>query len=80
VVIGMTTFTFIGCDADTGLGSSISMLSNVGPGTGSVGPASNFGHVPQVGKWLMSFYMLVGRLEIFTVLILFLPDFWKEKN
>ena len=56
------------------------MLSNVGPGTGSVGPASNFGHVPQVGKWLMSFYMLVGRLEIFTVLILFLPDFWKEKN
>jgi trk system potassium uptake protein TrkH len=80
VVVGMVAFTLMGSDADTGLGSSISMLSNVCPGTGSVGPASNFGHVPQVGKWLMSFYMLVGRLEIFTVLILFLPDFWKEKN
>ena len=80
VVIAMMCYTFLGSDVDTALGSSISMLSNVGPGTGSVGPASNFGHVPQVGKWLMSFYMLVGRLEIFTVLILFLPDFWKEKN
>ena len=80
VVIAMMCYTLLGSDVDTALGSSISMLSNVGPGTGSVGPASNFGHVPQAGKWLMSFYMLVGRLEIFTVLILFLPDFWKEKN
>ena len=80
IVIAMTCYTLLGSDVDTALGSSISMLSNVGPGTGGIGPASNFGHVPDAGKWLMSFYMLVGRLEIFTVLVLFLPDFWKEKN
>lgn len=80
VVIAMMCYTLLGSDVDTALGSSISMLSNVGPATGTVGPASDFGHVPDAGKWLMSFYMLVGRLEIFTVLILFLPDFWKEKN
>lgn len=80
IVIAMMCYTLLGSDVDTALGSSISMLSNVGPGTGGIGPASNFGHVPDAGKWLMSFYMLVGRLEIFTVLVLFLPDFWKEKN
>jgi len=80
VAIAMTCYTLLGSDVDTALGSSISMLSNVGPGTGGIGPASNFGHVPSAGKWLMSFYMLVGRLEIFTVLILFSPGFWKERN
>lgn len=80
VVIGMIAFTLLGSDADTGLGSSISMLSNVGPGTGSTGPASNFSHVPAVGKWMMSFYMLVGRLEVYSVLFLFLPQYWKERK
>ena len=80
VVIGMTTFTFIGSDADTGLGSSISMLSNVGPGTGSTGPAGNFSRVPAFGKWMMSFYMLVGRLEIYSVLFFFMPSYWKERK
>jgi trk system potassium uptake protein TrkH len=45
-----------------------------------VGPASNFAHIPVPGKWLMSFYMLVGRLEIYTVLFLFLPGYWKERK
>ena len=80
VVIGMIAFTLMGADVDSGLGSSISMLSNVGPGTGITGPANNFSVVPASGKWLMSFYMLVGRLEIYTVLFLFLPQYWKERK
>ena len=80
VVVGMVIFTFIGSDADTGLGSSISMLSNVGPGTGATGPAGNFSQVPAFGKWTMSFYMLVGRLEIYSVLFFFMPSYWKERK
>lgn len=80
VCIAMLCYSLLGADVDTALGSSISMLSNVGPGTGSTGPASTFSHVPSAGKWLMSFYMLVGRLEIFTVLFLFMPQYWKEKK
>lgn len=77
VVIGMTILTYIGLDADTGLGACISSLSNVGPGTGTCGPSGTFAHVPAIGKWLLSFYMLVGRLEIYTVLFLFMPIFFK---
>lgn len=77
VVIGMNILTYIGLDVDTGLGACISSLSNVGPGTGECGPSGTFAHVPALGKWLLSFYMLVGRLEIYTVLFLFMPIFFK---
>ena len=77
VVIGMTILTYIGLDVDTGLGACISSLSNVGPGTGECGPSGTFADVPALGKWLLSFYMLVGRLEIYTVLFLFMPIFFK---
>ena len=80
VVIGTFLLTLMGYDTETSLGSCISMLSNIGPGMGATGPASNFSHLPDTGKWLMSFYMLVGRLEIFTVLFLFMPSFWKEQK
>ena len=80
VVIGMVACTYMGLDIDTSLGSCISMLSNVGPATGLTGPAGNFFLVPAAGKWLMSFYMLVGRLEIYSVLFLFMPSYWKERR
>ena len=80
VVIAMLCYSLLGADVDTALGSSISMLSNVGPATGATGPASNFAQVPAAGKWLMSAYMLIGRLEIFTILFLFMPSFWKERK
>ena len=80
VVIAMLCYSLLGADVETALGSSISMLSNVGPATGSTGPASNFANVPAAGKWLMSAYMLIGRLEIFTILFLFMPSFWKERK
>ena len=80
VVIAMTCYSLLGADVDTALGSSISMLSNVGPATGATGPASTFANVPAAGKWLMSAYMLIGRLEIFTVLFLFMPGYWKDRK
>lgn len=79
IVIGTCLLTMMGLSMDSALGSCITSLSNAGPGLGSTGPASNFYAVPAAGKWLLSFLMLVGRLEIFTVLFLFMPDFWKEK-
>lgn len=80
VVIAMSCYSLLGADVDTALGSSISMLSNVGPATGATGPASTFANVPASGKWLMSVYMLIGRLEIFTVLFLFMPGYWKDRK
>lgn len=80
VVFGMTFFTFVGSDVDTGLGCCVSSLSNIGPGTGTVGPAFSYSHVPASAKWLLSFYMLVGRLEIYTVLLLFMPSFWRQNS
>lgn len=80
VVIAMTCHALLGADVDTALGSSISMLSNVGPATGATGPASTFAGVPASGKWLMSAYMLIGRLEIFTVLFLLMPNYWKDRK
>lgn len=80
VVIAMTCYSLLGADVDTALGSSISMLSNVGPATGATGPASTFAGVPPSGKWLMSAYMLIGRLEIFTVLFLLMPNYWKDRK
>ena len=53
-------------------------LNNIGPGIGSVGPTDDFGHLPDVGKWLLVFLMLLGRLELYTVLVLLTPDFWRR--
>lgn len=80
VVIAMTCHSLLGADVDTALGSSISMLSNVGPATGATGPASTFAIVPPAGKWLMSAYMVIGRLEIYTVLFLLMPNYWKDRK
>lgn len=78
VLLGVSILSFMDMDTVTSLGSCISALSNVGPGAGLTGPASNFIDVHDAGKWLLSFYMLVGRLEIFTVLMLFTPAFYKK--
>lgn len=78
VVVGITIMAYFGVDTITGLGGTITALSNIGPGAGVTGPASNFSEIHPVAKWLMSFYMLVGRLEIYTVLFLFMPSFYKK--
>jgi len=53
-------------------------LGNIGPGFGEIGPMENFHNLPDLAKWFLSFLMLLGRLELFTVLILFSPSFWKH--
>jgi trk system potassium uptake protein TrkH len=61
----------------TAFGAVATAIGNVGPGIGAVGPVDNFAHIPDLGKWFLSFLMLLGRLELFTILILFTPYFWK---
>ncbi|ANO31715.1 TrkH family potassium uptake protein [Vibrio breoganii] len=66
-------------DAITSLSGAITAVANVGPGMGSViGPTGNFSSLPDAAKWLLSFGMLLGRLEILTILVLFLPAFWRR--
>ncbi len=67
----------MGLDLVTALGAVASCLGNIGPGFGTVGPAENFAHLPAMAKWVLAWCMLLGRLEIYTVIILVVPEFWK---
>lgn len=67
-----------GCDLVTVMSAAITCLSNVGPGLNDVGPMVNFGWVSTAGKWVLSFLMLAGRLELYALLILFVPATWKK--
>jgi trk system potassium uptake protein TrkH len=67
-----------GMPFEDALGASVTSISNVGPGFGANSPSGSFAEIPVFAKWYMSVLMIVGRLEIFTVLILFTPNFWKE--
>lgn len=60
------------------IGSTITCISNVGPAIGSVGPIDNFAHIPAGGKVFLSFLMIIGRLEVFTILIILSPYFWRS--
>ncbi len=70
--------SFMGYDFETALGSVAATLGNIGPGIGQVGPASNFAHFSIGGKWFLSFLMMIGRLELFTVLVILSPAFWRK--
>lgn len=76
--IGSIIMTTLGVDFDTALGSVATSLGNVGPGIGDVGPADNFAWLSSGAKWFLAILMLIGRLELFTVLILFTPYFWSR--
>jgi trk system potassium uptake protein TrkH len=73
---GVVAMTAVGLDMQTSVGAVAATLGNVGPGLGAVGPADNYSHVPFLGKWVLSFLMMTGRLEIFTVLVIFTRHFW----
>jgi trk system potassium uptake protein len=77
-MIGGAVMSVLGLDFNTALGATAASLGNVGPGIGLVGPVDNYAHIPTAGKWVLSFFMLIGRLELFTVLILLTPAFWKN--
>jgi len=78
MIMGSAMLAFLGLDAQTAVGASVATIGNIGPGIGSVGPVDNYSFIPYAGKWVLSFLMLLGRLELFTVLILFAPAFWKK--
>ena len=65
-------------DLQTGISSVISALMNIGPGFGEVGPSENFAEISSHGKWFLAWLMLVGRLEMFSALVLLFPSFWKK--
>ncbi|MFO8088024.1 MAG: potassium transporter TrkG [Bacteroidales bacterium] len=75
---GTLIMVVIGLDFDSAIGSVIATLGNIGPAIGDVGPVDNYAAIPTGGKWFLSFMMLLGRLELFTVLILLSPKFWYE--
>lgn len=75
---GSLLMSMLGLDFETAIGSVASTLGNIGPAIGKVGPVHNYSHIPEAGKWFLSFFMLLGRLELFTILILFTPAFWKK--
>jgi trk/ktr system potassium uptake protein len=68
----------LGVDLVTAFTAVAATIGNIGPGFGMVGPTENFAHLPQAGKWLLIWCMLLGRLEIYTVIILVVPAFWRK--
>lgn len=68
----------LGVDFTTSFAAVAASIGNIGPGFGAVGPVENFAGIPVAGKWLLVWCMLLGRLEIFTVIILLVPEFWRK--
>ena len=77
-IISSVALTLFGLDFQSALGAAASSLGNIGPAIGAVSPVDNFAHLTDAAKWFCSFLMLIGRLELFTVLILFTPFFWRK--
>jgi len=77
-VVSTLVMTTLGMDIVSSAGAVAASLGNIGPGLGSVGAVDNYAHVPLIGKWVLMFCMLTGRLEIFTIIVLFTPTFWKR--
>ncbi|NER12411.1 TrkH family potassium uptake protein [Leptobacterium flavescens] len=77
-IIGALVLGFLGLDFESAIGGAASSIGNVGPALGDLGPLDNYNSLPSAGKWWCSFLMLIGRLELFTVLILLTPYFWKK--
>jgi len=67
-----------GVDVMTSIASVAATMFNIGPGLGNVGPLENYGHLPSLAKWVLSSCMLAGRLEFYTVLVIFIPAFWRK--
>ena len=77
-VLGSLIMTMLGLEFESAVGAVASSLGNIGPGLGVVGPVLNYGLLSDPAKWILAFIMLLGRLELFTVLILFSASFWRK--
>lgn len=78
IIAATLAFTAMGIDFDESISVAFATIGNIGPGLGQYGPMGCYADFPILGKWVMSFVMLVGRLELFTVLLLFSPALWKK--
>ena len=78
-IVGALVFSMFQIDFESAIGLSASSLGNVGPALGEFGPVNNYAALPPLGKWWSAFLMLIGRLELFTVLILLTPFFWRNR-
>ena len=77
ILTGLLSLT--GLDFITSISGAATSISNVGPGLGSIiGPNGNFSILPDISKWILSLGMILGRLELFAILVLFLPSFWRN--
>ena len=76
--IGSVIMAALGLDIVSAIASVAATIGNIGPGLGTVGPTNNYAHIPIVGKLLLTFFMLLGRLELYTVLVLFTKSFWRR--
>jgi trk system potassium uptake protein TrkH len=77
-VISVTILSLLGLDLITAFSAVAACIFNVGPGLGLVGPVENYAAIPLAGKWVLIFSMLLGRLEVYTVVVLFAPAFWRR--
>lgn len=75
---GTLIMSFLGLDFESAIGAAAATLGNIGPGIGDVGPTANYAAISPGGKWFLTFLMLLGRLELFTVLIILTPSFWRR--
>ncbi|MEM0962296.1 MAG: TrkH family potassium uptake protein [Bacteroidota bacterium] len=76
--LGTLLMGLLGLDLWSAFSATFSCVGNVGPAFGTLGPTETYTHIPVVGKWILTFLMMAGRLEIFTVLLLFSPAFWRR--
>jgi len=76
-VLATLLLTAMNINLESAMGAAASALGNIGPGLGDFGPMDNYALLPAAGKWILSFCMLLGRLELFTVMVLFSRLFWK---
>lgn len=77
-IVASVILSIIGLDLSSSMGAVAACLANIGPGLGTTGPSTNYSNVPDFGKWVLSIVMLLGRLELFTIIVLFSPTFWKK--
>ena len=78
-ILSAVLLSFYNIDFITALSASASAISNVGPGIGAIiGPNGNYSSMPDSAKWILSITMLIGRLELFTFLVLLSSNFWKK--
>ncbi len=78
-IVGALGFSMMNLGFSESVGLAASSLGNVGPALGDFGPVNNYDALPHIGKWWASFLMLIGRLELFTVLVLLTPFFWRNR-